>query len=83
MRLTGKFQVTDHEWPSGRKVEACSMTIISEDTIRADDGKHFVRKSDNTEFGKTIVLGYAYYINGTKLETPILETPSDFDEVDD
>ena len=58
------------------------MTIDG-DVIRADDGYHFVRKSDGKVFGQTIALGYTYYINGEKLETPILETPSDFYEVED
>lgn len=58
------------------------MTIDG-DIIRADDDKHFVRKSDGKVFGQTIVLGYTYYLNGEKLKTPILETPSDFYEVED
>ena len=57
--------------------------IVVDDTIYADEGKHFVRKSDGEIFGKTIILGYAYYINGVKLETPVLETPNDFNEVYD
>ncbi len=57
--------------------------LVSEDMIYADEGKHFVRKSDGMLFGKTIILGYAYYINGEKLEEPRLETPEDFEEVDD
>lgn len=57
--------------------------IINDDTIHAEDGMHFVRKSDGMNFGKTIILGYAYYINGVKLDEPIIEKPSDFYEVED
>lgn len=57
--------------------------IIVDDTIYADGDKHFVRKSDGKEFGKTIVLGYTYYINDEKLSEPHLEEPSDFEEVED
>ena len=56
---------------------------INEDTIRAEEGMHFVRKSDGMNFGKTIILGYAYYLNGEKLAEPIIEKPSDFEEVED
>ena len=57
------------------------MTV--NDTIYADEGKHFVRKSDGMIFGKSIILGYAYYSGDTKLQEPVLETPEDFDEVYD
>lgn len=57
--------------------------IVIEDTIYADEGKHFVRKSDGENFGKIIILGYAYYMNGEKLAEPVLETPDDFYEVFD
>ena len=57
--------------------------IISGDTIHAEDDMHLVRRADGKNFGKIIVLGYTYYLNGEKLSEPLLETPSDFDEVED
>lgn len=57
--------------------------FINGDTIIADDSKHFVRKSDGVNYGRTITLGYTYYIGGEKLAEPQLETPADFEEIDD
>ena len=33
-------------------------------------------------FSEEIYLGLTYYLNGVKLETPIQETPDDFEEID-
>ena len=49
----------------------------------ADEGKVFKRKGHNEIFGNSIALGYSYYIDGVKLETPYLNTPEDFEEIDD
>ena len=51
--------------------------------IIAQEGKIFRRKSDGVIFGKEINLGYTYYINGQKLDKPLLELPEHFEEIDE
>jgi hypothetical protein len=51
--------------------------------IKASEGKIFRRISDGFVFGKEINLGYAHYINGEKLEKPLLELPEHFEEIDE
>lgn len=55
---------------------------INERHIIADEGKVFQRLSDGCIMGTEIWLGYNYYIDGNKLDTPILEVPEHFQEVD-
>lgn len=50
--------------------------------IVAEEGKVFRRISDQVIFGKEIYLGYTYYLNGEKLEVPLLELPEHFEEID-
>ncbi|RHO73430.1 hypothetical protein DW083_06170 [Parabacteroides sp. AF48-14] len=50
--------------------------------ITAEEGKVFRRISDQVMFGKEIYLGYTYYLNGEKLEVPLLELPEHFEEID-
>lgn len=52
-------------------------------TIVASEGKVFRRKSDGMIFDKEITLGYTYYIGGKLLDTPHLEVPEDFEEIDE
>ena len=61
------------------------MTIDPENAqhIIADEGKVFRRIEDGQIYGTEIFLGYSYYIGGVKLETPHLDVPSDFEEIDD
>lgn len=61
------------------------MTIDpkNEKHIIADDGKVFKRIADDLLYGKEIYLGYTYYIGGVKLDTPKLEVPTDFIEIDE
>jgi len=56
--------------------------LIEEKHIIADEGKIFRRKGTTDVFGNEIYLGYSYYKNGEKLETPHLDTPDDFEEID-
>lgn len=56
--------------------------IIKDRTIKAEKGKCLIRKSDNFFAGIEIALGYTYYINGKKLDEPLLEMPQDYMEVD-
>lgn len=56
--------------------------IINNNHIIADDGKVFHRIADGTIYGREIYLGYSYYINGVKLDEPHLDTPEDFEEID-
>ena len=51
--------------------------------IKASEGKVFRRISDGFIFGQEISLGYTYYINGKKLDEPLLELPEHFEEVDE
>lgn len=51
--------------------------------ISADSGKIFLRISDNQVFGSEIYLGYTYYLDGKKLDVPLLELPEHFTEVDE
>lgn len=51
--------------------------------IIADEGKVFQRVSDGCIMGKEVYLGYTYYLDGKKLEKPLLELPEHFREVDE
>lgn len=51
--------------------------------IKAREGKVFRRISDGFIFGKEIHLGYTHYLDGKKLEEPILELPEHFEEIDE
>lgn len=59
------------------------MEIKSNRIIKAGEGKVFRRISDGFIFGKEISLGYTYYINGKKLDEPLLELPEHFEEIDE
>lgn len=59
------------------------MEIKNNRIIKASEGKVFRRISDGFIFGKEISLGYTYYINGKKLDEPLLELPEHFEEVDE
>ena len=50
--------------------------------IKASEGKVFRRISDGFIFGNEVSLGYTYYLNGKKLEQPLLELPEHFEEID-
>ena len=51
--------------------------------IKASEGKVFRRISDGLVFGNEINLGYTYYLNGKKLDEPLLELPEHFEEIDE
>ena len=57
--------------------------IIDGNHITAEEGKVFRRKGTDEIFGNEIFLGYSYCIDGVVLDTPHLDTPEDFEEVDD
>ena len=54
----------------------------SRTTIKADEGKILVRKSDGQIVGGTIHLGYDYYDAGVALSNPRLMKPEDYEEID-
>ena len=54
---------------------------VKDNVIYAESGMIFRRKSDLQFCGKEYWLGYLYYLNGKKLDEPILEKPEDFEEV--
>lgn len=56
---------------------------MEERVIKASEGKVFRRISDGFIFGNEISLGYTYYLNGKKLEQPLLELPEHFEEIDE
>lgn len=51
-------------------------------TIKADEGKLLVRKSDGWVAGEQVTLGYNYYEAGVALSKPHLEVPDDYMEID-
>lgn len=54
----------------------------SETKIIAEKGKVLRRKSDGYIPGYELWLGYTYYLHGEKLDKPILELPSHYEEID-
>lgn len=56
---------------------------IDNNIITAEDGKVLKRISDGMLFGNSVYLGYTYYINDKLLDTPLLEKPEDYEEVDE
>lgn len=55
----------------------------NDNIIKADEGKVFRRIADGMIYGNEIALGYTYYIGGVLQDPPHLDTPEDFEEVDD
>ena len=51
--------------------------------IIAEEGKILRRISDQKECGKEVYLGYAYYLNGEKLDEPLQELPEHYEEMND
>ena len=56
---------------------------MEERILKASKGKVFRRISDGFIFGNEVSLGYAYHLNGEKLEEPLLELPEHFEEIDE
>lgn len=56
--------------------------IIDGNKITADEGKLLLRKADNLLFGKELILGYTWYINGELINPPHLEVPEDYQDSD-
>lgn len=59
------------------KIEQKTIT-----TIKADEGKLLVRKTDGWVAGEQVTLGYNYYEAGVALSKPHLEVPDDYMEID-
>lgn len=59
-----------------------SMKIL-EDVITVPIGKVIRRLPDGALLGRKYTLGYLWYRNGVKLDTPVKERYADFEEVDD
>ncbi|MBO7171786.1 MAG: hypothetical protein J6V52_02380 [Bacteroidaceae bacterium] len=55
---------------------------ITRTTIKADEGKLLVRKSDGWVAGEQVSLGYNYYEAGVALSNPRLEQLDDYEEID-
>lgn len=54
---------------------------LENNILYAEENHVLIRKSDKTNYGKQIYLGYSYYINGELLSTPHLDTINDFEEI--
>lgn len=52
-------------------------------TLTAGAGRVLRRKEDGTLYGHRVTLGYSWYINGRRLDTPHADVPDDFEEADD
>lgn len=61
------------------------MTIenITTTVLVADEGKVIRRKSSGAIYGRKLHLGYNYFDTGIGLSEPHLDTPDDFEEVDE
>ena len=62
------------------------MNIVRKNGLTAliaDEGKVLKRKGDNFIYGKIVTLGYSFFMNGVKLNKPHLDTPEDFEEIND
>lgn len=51
--------------------------------IIAGEGKVFRRLSDGAIMGNELYLGYTYFIAGVRLDTPLLELPEHYEEIDE
>lgn len=58
------------------------MKIENVNHIIADEGKVLRRISDSALSGKEVYLGYAYYLNGERVD-PFLELPEHYEEIDE
>lgn len=56
--------------------------IITTTVLKAEEGKVLRRKADGWIAGNELYLGYTYYLNGERLDEPILEKPEDYEEVE-
>lgn len=55
---------------------------VTTTVLKATEGKVLRRKSDGWIAGNEIYLGYTYYLNGRKLDEPLLELPEHYEEID-
>lgn len=55
---------------------------VTRTVLKATEGKVLRRKSDGWIAGNEIYLGYTYYLNGRKLDEPLLELPEHYEEID-
>lgn len=60
------------------KIENITSTVLI-----ADEGKVIRRKSSGAIYGRKLHLGYNYFDTGIGLSEPHLDTPDDFEEVDE
>ena len=64
------------------KTETRNNGINDCTVLVADEGKVLRRISDGLERGTELWLGYTHYINGEKLDEPLLELPEHYEEID-
>ena len=51
--------------------------------ITAEKGMILKRISDGFSYGNETYLGYTYYLNGEKLDEPLLELPEHYEQIPD
>ena len=57
-------------------------STVTTTVLKASEGKILRRISDNWIAGQELYLGYTYYLDGKKLEEPLLELPEHYEEID-
>lgn len=62
-------------------IETRNNGISDHTVIIPDDGMVLRRKSDGMTFNGELWLGYTYYLNGVKLDEPLLELPEHYEEI--
>lgn len=65
------------------KIEIRNNGIRDITVLLAEEGKVFKRKNSNDVYGNELYLGTSYYMNGVKLDTPHVDSPDDFEEIDE
>lgn len=63
------------------RIETRNNGISDHTVLIPEDGMVLRRKSDGMTFEGELWLGYTYYINGVRLEEPILEKPEHYEEI--
>ena len=65
------------------KIEIRNNGIRDITVLLAEEGKVFKRKNSNDIYGNELYLGASYYMNGVRLDTPHIDSPDDFEEIDE
>lgn len=55
---------------------------VTNQRIKASEGKILRRIADKVIFGPEVSLGYTYFLDGRRLDKPFLEKPEHYEEID-